>query len=123
MSDVIRCPQCNTEIEMADALSAQVRGELQQKFDSDIRIKNKEFADREQKLQERQEKLESELTKRVQEAVGQKEESLKQLDRTLADRQQQLDEEVTLKLNQQRTALESAATEKARKAMAVEVGD
>ncbi len=123
MSDVIRCPQCNTPIEMADALSAQVRGELQQKFDADIRHKNKEFADREQELQKRQEGLESELFNRVQEAVGQKEESLKQLDRTLADRQQKLDEEVTLKLEQQRAALESAAADKARKSMAVEVGD
>ena len=55
--------------------------------------------------------------------MGQKEESLKLRDLALADRQQKLDEEVTLKLDQQRATLESAAVEKARKSMAVEVGD
>src|SRR5436190_19430849 len=101
MSDVIRCPQCNSEIEIADALSAQVRGELQRQFDADIRQKNKEFAAREDDLQKRQEGFENELSKRVHDAVGQKEESLKQLDLALSHRQQKLDDEVTLKLDQQ----------------------
>jgi hypothetical protein len=130
MSDVLHCPKCNCEIEIAGALAAQVRSELQKQFDAETRLKNKELAEREELLNHQEEKLilgqaelDKELKRRVEAAFAEREETLGQRDKELLIRQKKLDEEVSQRLERERSALEAAAAEKAKKTAAVEVGD
>lgn len=130
MSDNLLCPNCQHPIVIADTLAAQVRNELQSKFDAEVKRKNKELAEREEILEHQREKLllrenevEKELRKRLEDAFAEREETLGQRDRDLAARQKKLDDEVAKRIEHERGALEMAATEKARSLAAVQMND
>lgn len=130
MADIVRCPKCDCEIDVASVLAAQVRGDLQRQFEADSRKKNQEIAAREEALNHQQEKLvlrqnelDNELKKRVEAAFAEREETLGQRDKELIVRQKKLDDEIAQRLEGERTALEATAMEKAKKTAAAEVGD
>jgi hypothetical protein len=66
MADVVHCPRCNCEIEIAGALAAQVRGDLQKQLEAESQLKNEELAKRESALNARQKSLEQEVAQRLE---------------------------------------------------------
>lgn len=130
MSDKVRCPSCDAEIDVASVLAAQVRSDLQKQFDAQTRLKARELSEREEALNQQQEKLtlqqadiDNELKKQLKAAFAEREESLSQLDKALVARQNKLETEVTERLEKERAALEAAALFQAKQTAATEVGD
>lgn len=67
MSDTIHCPQCNFEIEVAEALSAQLRSDLQQQFETELKSRQAVIDQREAAITAAQSRLaeqEQELSRR-----------------------------------------------------------
>ncbi len=65
MSNTITCPKCAYEIELTEALSAQLRQHLQQEFEADAQRKEQAFAEREQLLRDRERSLDEQVTQRI----------------------------------------------------------
>src|SRR5437867_4021865 len=72
MSHTILCPNCSFQIEISDALSAQLREQLRKEFEADARRRESAFArqeeilrERERALEESRRSLETELAERV----------------------------------------------------------
>lgn len=97
MVESITCPNCRSEIEISEALSGQLREELQKQFAAAQRKKDEEFARREEQLQ-------------AKEAA------------VLASRQA-LDDEIAKRIEAERGALAEEAKTKATEAVAIEVAD
>lgn len=93
----IRCPKCSFDFEPSEAVSAQLRAELQAEFDAEALVKEQELS-----------KRDSELKKR--------EVAVEQLKATVED-------EVQLKLSEQREKLLKEARTKAEEGLSVQFKD
>lgn len=97
MSQSIVCPNCSFEIEVSDALSAQLREQLRKEFDAEARRKEIALAKQEEVLREGQKALEESrrtLENEVSERVSQERERL------LQEAKAQAKESVTLDLQE-----------------------
>src|SRR3569833_330939 len=93
----IICPNCQSEIEVTEVLSAQLRGELRKEFDAEQRKKESQLAERETALQ-----------------------------RSLSEVQKAkdgIDQEVADRLDKEKKALAADALTKARETVSVELQD
>jgi hypothetical protein len=97
MSDVLLCPNCQTEIEVSAVLAAQVRQTLRQEFDAEARRKENMLAQREETLRQREHDLDAS--------------------------QEALDEEVRKRLAVERSGLLQKAQEKANESFALKIQD
>jgi len=97
MADAIACPECGTEIEVTEVLSAQLRQQLRREFEAEAKAKDEQFAAREQRLQDRAEQL--------------------QLERN------SIDASVTTKVAEERIKLAAEAKREAAQEVAVELQD
>lgn len=97
MPDIIICPKCQTEIEVTEVLSSQIRSQLRKEFEADARRKEKEFQDREKILKDRETAVES--------------------------AKQSIDQEVEAKLVKERVRLNQEAMTKAKESLALEMKD
>jgi hypothetical protein len=95
MADKIICPQCQCEIEITEALTAQLRGRLRKDWEADQRKLEAELARREAALVAAQKQVEAET--------------------------QSLDEKVRKRLEESRAALETQARDKAKAELAVQI--
>ena len=97
MSDTITCPNCQTEIEISEALSAQLKADLRRQFDQKRKASELEIAKREDLLKSRIKKVET--------------------------AEKSIDEKVEARLATERHELFKKATEKAKETVAVELQD
>jgi hypothetical protein len=97
MPQSITCPNCQFQIEVADALSAQVREEVRQELQADARRKESVLAAREETIRQREAAIEE--SRRL------------------------LDEEIANRLNEERARLQDQAKSKAEESIAVEISD
>jgi hypothetical protein len=97
MPDTILCPKCQTEIEVTEVLSSQLRSQLRKEFEADARRKDKEIQDREKILKDRETALEN--------------------------AKQSIDQEVEAKVVKERARLSQEAMTKAKESLALEMKD
>ncbi len=97
MSNTVICPHCQREIEVTEVLATQLRSQIQQEFDVELRRKEASFADRETKLKQQQEALSAE--------------------------KDAIDEEVKARLKEEEKRLEVEALVKARETVSLEIKD
>ena len=97
MSDKITCPKCKYEIEVAEALSTQLKEQLRKEFDADLRQKEDEFATKTAELRKREELVEA--SKKA------------------------IDSEVQGRLAKERARLDQEAMAKAKETVALELRD
>ncbi len=97
MSNTIVCPNCQVDIEVTEAISSQLRAQLQQQFDAERRRQEKAFADREAALAE----------------------SLRELEQAKAS----VDEQIAARLDKERKQITAEALAKARESVDTEMQD
>ena len=97
MSDTITCPNCQTEIEISEALTARLKGDVRREFEQERKTKEAELSRREEQLAEQQKALNAAKT--------------------------DLDEQVNARLAEEREKLTAKALEKAKADIAVELKD
>lgn len=97
MSDKITCPNCQTQIEISEALSSQLKAELRGQFEQEKKLHADELAKHEDSLQARE--------------------------RELAASQKTLDQQVEMRLASEREALLAHASAKAKEDVALELKD
>jgi len=97
MSDAIICPNCNTEIEISEALSSQLGEKLRKKFQAEKERREKQFAQRLAELEKREEAIKSS--------------------------EETLERQVQARLATQRQTLQQDAEKKAREESALELRD
>lgn len=97
MSDTIACPNCQTEIEISEALSTQLKADLRRQFNEERKASEQEIAKREETLASRIKEVE----------VAEK----------------SFDEKVEARLATKRAELLKKATQKAKEEVAVELQD
>ncbi|WP_437203063.1 DUF2130 domain-containing protein [Planctomicrobium sp. SH664] len=111
MPETIKCKNCQAEIEITEALSTQVRSELQKQFDEDLRKREKQFAERDAKIaSERAELAQAQQALKTSQAALQEElqqQLAKERDRLKADAFKLAREELTGQLQEQQTELQS----------------
>jgi len=90
-NEQIKCPNCGTNIDVANILSHQLEAELQTKFQEQLQRERSKMSDLEEKL--REEKLAFEETKRREKELFQE-----QLDRSLNQERLKLEEKLKEKL-------------------------
>jgi hypothetical protein len=119
-TDVIVCPSCQTEIEVTEVLSAQLRVQLRKELEAEVRRKEIELTGREQQIIRARQEIDREVAERLEkeraqlsdEALTKAREQvtieLKDKDRQLADLSAKLNgaEQEELKLRQERRELE-----------------
>ncbi|MCA9112093.1 MAG: DUF2130 domain-containing protein [Planctomycetaceae bacterium] len=104
MSDTIICPNCQVNIEVTEAISAQLRAQLKQQFDAETRKRDQEFAQREASLKEsRQELL--------------------QARHELEQSREAIDEQVASRLAEERKRIAAEALTKAQESIGTELKD
>ncbi|MCA9078081.1 MAG: DUF2130 domain-containing protein [Planctomycetaceae bacterium] len=104
MSDTIICPNCQVDIEVTEAISAQLRAQLKQQFDAETRKRDSEFAQREAALTESR----KELLKAQQE---------------LEQSREAIDEQVSTRLAEERKRIAAEALAKAQESVGTELKD
>ena len=97
MSDTIACPNCQTEIEISEALSTQLKADLRRQFDQERKARELEIAKREEVL-----------TSRIREVEAS---------------EKSFDEKMETRLTKERSELLKKATAKAKEEVAVELQD
>ncbi len=122
----IKCPECNTEIEISTVLSQQIENELRK--DNEQKL-SQAVAAAEKKTQQQfsieKEDMKLQLDEQNQrlELARQKELGLKKQQRDLEAKSEQLDEELESRLKKQEQILRSQLEQKAKQAAAVEIND
>ncbi len=101
MSDTITCPNCNSSIEVTEVMSAQLRMQLRQEFEKELRSREAEFAKRETAIKSLQETLTAERNSLEEKVASQVADGLKN----------------------QRQKLEADAFTKARESVSIELKD
>jgi len=94
---VIVCPSCGYQIELTEAISTQLRSELEKQLKAEMAKRERELLQRQQEMEQREKSLE--------------------------ERQRALDEELGRRLEEARTRLEKEAEERAREAQRLELED
>ncbi len=97
MSDTIICPNCQVNIEVTEAISAQLRAQLKQQFDAETRQREQKFAKREAALKSTQQEL--------------------------AQARESLDEQVQAQLATERKRIAAEALVKAQESVGTELKD
>jgi len=97
MTNTIRCPNCNVEIEVSAVLTDQLRGELQREFAAEARRQERAIAQREAALRDREHALETS--------------------------RQTLEQQLNERLAQEQPRLIAEAEKRAKDAVALEVQD
>ncbi len=97
MTDRITCPSCGSEFAVSETLTAQIRHQLRLDFDNEMRRKDAELARQREDLQRRE--------------------------RDLDASRRSIEQEVSLRVDQERERLLAEAASKAQEAVAVEIVD
>src|SRR5216684_4625004 len=97
MTDRITCPSCGSEFAVSETLTAQIRHQLRQDFENEARRKDADFAREREDLQRRECDLEVS--------------------------RQSIEQQVSLRVNQERDRLLADASSKAKDAVALEIVD
>src|SRR5262245_9403102 len=95
MTETIVCPKCRFEIEVTEVLATQLRAKMQAEFAETLRMKEDEYAAREAGIAEQKKAIEQQRVR--------------------------IDEEVNVRLNQQREQLSKELMQKAKDEIAVEL--
>lgn len=106
MSETIHCPQCDCAIEVAEALSAQLRSDLKRQFEADLKAKQVVIDKREAAVAEAR----SKLAQREQELARER----TQLDERVA-------EQLAARLSTEQKRIAKEADERARQQLALEL--
>jgi len=107
-SQVVTCPQCGYEIPLSEAISHQIKEELQKEFNAKMGKQQKELEKREEELQSREQEI-----KDAQKAIG--EEVAKKLAEEKAKLEQEAKEKAEEELELKMKGLEDEVKEKADK--------
>lgn len=57
MSSTITCPNCDTEIEISEVMSAQLRDEIRHELEKDVNVKRQQLTEREREIEKRRHEL------------------------------------------------------------------
>ena len=95
---VIICPHCHREIPLTEAISHQIREQLQKEFDSEVNKKEQELFQKEQALSAKEKTLEDDYAKRIKiEKAKLEEEAKKKAEQVVAIELNDLKAQVTEK--------------------------
>jgi hypothetical protein len=95
---VIICPHCHREIPLSEAISHQIREQLRKEFNSEVKKKEEELAEKEQALSQKVEALEEDYAKKLKsEKARLEQEAKKKAEQSVAIELEDLKAQVTEK--------------------------
>lgn len=114
-NDIIRCPNCNTEIELTEALTGQIEQNIKAKYIAESAKKEKQITEKVEALRKQEEELQKQqqsIDSQVIEKLKVERAKISEQKKALEEQQQQIDQKVEQKLRAQRKDIAEAERKK-----------
>ena len=111
----IKCPNCETEIPLTEALTGQIESAIKARYEADAAAKDKNYQSKLKELQQQAKELEAKgeaIDEQISERLKAERKKLAEQEKALADKQEAIDEQVAERLKDERKKI--AEHEKAK---------